>query len=353
VRASFFIYSLILPSIPKTISLETMRATCLAIMGALLLESASAYRLFFYLGDMCNGEQLGISRVAGPSTCNTEFSGQAQSVLVKIDNVNDDKYAVKFYDEEGCGGQPLSEVANNQACLVLSYAGLPAYKSYQVTGGIRKRSSSNTNDMVTEIDFGGISNGSFYTPLNHGIGALFENFTHDTDGTITDSDNLINIWWGNETFPEEAVEKRELRGQCTHLVRCTGAFLTNGVNIVTWGATALYNKISPSAGWAPFFKHPLTAAVGGAAAGSGITIIWQAHGAQPAEGACESDGTIRSFVRDMINTFASSGARTGYSEECQGSVCAGVSYAIGNQGNDLRAEGCYAAYKNTDPASSS
>jgi len=333
-----------------------MRSTSIYLATAALLESTSAYRLFFYRGPSCTGEQLGVSAVAGPSTCNNEFAGVAESVLVKIDNANDDQYAVKFYSEASCGGQPLSEVSNNQACLVLSYIGVPSYTSYQVTGGVRKRGDS--TNQVTETDFGGIHNGSFHTPLNHGIGALFEDFAYDANGTIVDEDDLINTWWGGETsssadsVKERDLMERDLMGTCTNLVRCTGTTIANGAAIVSSAATTVYNKVSPTAGWAPFFKHPLTAAVGGSVAGAGLTLAVQSHGSKPAEAACDTEGTVRSFMRDLINNFSSTGARTGYTEECQGAVCAGVSFAVGNQGNNLRQEGCYGAYINTDPATS-
>jgi len=79
---------------------------------------ADAWRLAFYLGSDCMGEELSTVSYPYGSACNQLSSSttNVQSVLSTKDSPDDDDYEVALYDSDDCTGETLGVISDEAVC---------------------------------------------------------------------------------------------------------------------------------------------------------------------------------------------------------------------------------------------
>ncbi|KAE8381260.1 hypothetical protein BDV26DRAFT_278849 [Aspergillus bertholletiae] len=90
------------------------------VCSALFVTTALGYRIFEYTDERCTGAQARLHHLAGPSSCERLNDGVTSSVLVKIDNIHDDQYAVNVYDDDDCTDSVVGYIRNMNGCLTRS-----------------------------------------------------------------------------------------------------------------------------------------------------------------------------------------------------------------------------------------
>lgn len=171
-----------------------------------LFATSLAYRVFEYAGDRCTGAQVGLHRLAGPSACTPLNEGVATSVLVKIDNVNNDKYTTVIYDTEDCTGAIVGSLTNFNGCLDLYAFHNTVGKAVQVIPASGKRDNPNKG-FVTDQQYNLASKNEtvMKVPIMRGGFYTSQKSNHSEDGTYLDE--AFDIF--NPMTPEQLKEDDE------------------------------------------------------------------------------------------------------------------------------------------------
>ncbi|KAJ5651276.1 uncharacterized protein N7484_004999 [Penicillium longicatenatum] len=100
------------------------------VPALLLLSTANAYTLTFYVGSECNSEELEVVNNVGGTCLSTGLSGtNAQSVEVTKEDSDSDNQEIAFHQSDDCTGQTLT--LTESGCVNIDTAGLVA-NSYRV-----------------------------------------------------------------------------------------------------------------------------------------------------------------------------------------------------------------------------
>lgn len=84
-----------------------------------LVATTTGYRLTEYTGNRCTKAEAGFHRLAGATACSKLNATDAKSILVKVDNVYDDRHSVIVYENDDCTGSILGVIENMNGCLNL------------------------------------------------------------------------------------------------------------------------------------------------------------------------------------------------------------------------------------------
>ncbi|KAI9370348.1 hypothetical protein BJX61DRAFT_544720 [Aspergillus egyptiacus] len=313
---------------------------------AIFATSALGYRIFEYTGERCTGSQVGLHRLAGPSGCDQLNNGIASSVLVKIDNIHDDQYAVNVYDNDDCTGSIVGHIRNMNGCLNLSPFStvgqsikvIPAQQSAKMhaivgpsasegfeTDYLYNLRSSNAEQMKVPI-----AHGLFRTvdKANHTENGVYENEAFDIflptelenvsriqkqwtnpsteEGEDEGEDDDISAWSvHSHSAPADLLDTRQFEwAYCNFEALCLGAISLS---------YRVRNSQTAQAAFEAFRDHPWLVIAQGvdflvARAASGITIIGTITGSggeSPSK--CDSGGNPGSLAKDLINSAKSEG----------------------------------------------
>jgi len=104
-----------------------MRAILPIVLTA---TAANAWRLAFYLGSDCMGEELSTVSYPDGSACSKLSSSTTnfESVLASRDSSNDDNYEVALYDSDDCIGETLGVISDDSVCYPDRDSKLKAYR---------------------------------------------------------------------------------------------------------------------------------------------------------------------------------------------------------------------------------
>lgn len=91
-----------------------------SLVYSAFVATSLAYRVLEFTGKRCTGAEVGIDRLVEPSTCTALNEGISNSVLAKIDNFNDDKYALNVHDTDDCTGNIVGGTIGLNGCLNIS-----------------------------------------------------------------------------------------------------------------------------------------------------------------------------------------------------------------------------------------
>lgn len=190
--------------------MEVLQVPIAKVLGPLvysaLFATSLAYRVFDYTGDRCTGSQVGLHWLAGTSACTPLNKGVATSVLVKIDNVNDDKYTTVIYNTEGCTGAIVESLTNFNGCLDLYAFHNTVGKVVQIIPVSGKCDEINKG-FVTDQQYNLASKNEMVmkVPIMHGGFYTSRKSNHSEDGTFLDE--AFDIF--NPMTPEQLKEADE------------------------------------------------------------------------------------------------------------------------------------------------
>jgi len=101
-----------------------------------------------FTDERCTGAQVGIHRIAEPSTSTVLNEDVSTSILVKLDNFNDDQYIVKVHDTDDCTENIVGTITGLNGYLNISQNATG--KAVQV---IPVSSDGTTRGFVTDYQY--------------------------------------------------------------------------------------------------------------------------------------------------------------------------------------------------------
>lgn len=164
--------------------MKFLQSSLLGLFLSLFSSCATSYRILEYNGKQCNSEQLNVHRLAGPSPCEKLSSGNAQSALVKIDNIHDNQYDVVLYSSETCDGQVIGLIHNANGCLPVDVPGFGTAKSVRVVPTSSQAANYRRTDADSdpELNMGSIEPGIIRSPIAPGVFVNINTKDHDEYG---------------------------------------------------------------------------------------------------------------------------------------------------------------------------
>lgn len=167
--------------------MKSLQSSLLGLFFVSLFSScATSYRIFEYKGKQGNSEQLNVHRLAGPSPCERLSSGNAQSALVKIDNIHDNQYDVVLYSSETCDGQVIGLIHNANGCLPVDVPGFGTARSVRVVPTTSQAANYRRADVESdpELNMESIQPGTIQSPIAPGVFVNINIKDHDEDGSF-------------------------------------------------------------------------------------------------------------------------------------------------------------------------
>ncbi|KAI9371256.1 hypothetical protein BJX61DRAFT_38858 [Aspergillus egyptiacus] len=177
------------------------------------------HRLFQYARDSCNGQAVRDFRLAGLNSCQSLDYGVAQSVLVKIDNVNDNKYEVDFFSDDNCHGNIIRNVYNTNACvdIFLGPSHAMSVSTENATAVAQEEAQAQENSVPDPLlnyedktpALKRTTEKQLFTPIRKGVFIPVNSSNVDADGTYLDEQ--VSVFYPFTV--EEAVELEYLRSE--------------------------------------------------------------------------------------------------------------------------------------------
>lgn len=148
----------------------------------------SSYRIFEYQGDKCNGPEINVHRLAGPSAC-TSLNSITQSVFIKIDNIHDDQYDVVLCSSDSCDGRIVGLIHNTNGCLPADVPGFGKAHSICVvqTSSQTKKLCRADEELESDLEYNmdSLREGTIQSPISPGVFVTIKKEDHDEDGFFT------------------------------------------------------------------------------------------------------------------------------------------------------------------------
>ncbi|GLA13851.1 hypothetical protein AnigIFM62618_011106 [Aspergillus niger] len=149
----------------------------------------NSYRIFDYQGDKCNGAELNVHRLAGPSACTSLNIGITQSVFIKIDNIHDDQYDVVLHSSDSCDGRTVGLIHNTNGCLPADVPGFGKAHSICVvqTSSQTKKLCRADEELESDLEYNmdSLREGTIQSPISPGVFVTIKKEDHDEDGFFT------------------------------------------------------------------------------------------------------------------------------------------------------------------------
>ena len=296
-----------------------------SLVYSVIFATSLAYRVFEYTGDRCTGSQVGLHRLAGPSACTPLNEGVATSVLVKIDNVNDDKYTTVIYDTEDCTGAIVGSLTNFNGCLDLYAFHNTVGKAVQVIPASGKRDDPNKG-FVTDQQYNLASKNEtvMKVPIMHGGFYTSQKANHSEDGTYLDEAfDVFNPMTPEQLKEADEAEPYELASTdstnyismhslserqfeyayCDWHAICMGA-VDLGIKLYNVQLGRAINHYVNSEPWRTFWRG-IDFVVGRAVNSIMIITSLQTSGTQNT--ACDTNKMTGRLIQDLVNSISAEG----------------------------------------------
>lgn len=284
----------------------------LFLIIASLSTLVQSYRLLEYAGTGCASEHVNTLRLAGPSACTNLDDGIAESVLVKIDNVNDIDYKVVFYTDENCQGMMANMVHNANSCVDIYNEFSSALNAKSVR--VEPTNNVKRDNKIENIwmDYGYGEDGHYYTPIAPGVFAPVNTSHIDADGTFTDIDKSLDYFVNNTHFDisssnydveflKDLTDRDLTPAFCAAVQHCIDNLPElNGYGAVKWAIRM--GKALRGVPWKKGAKG-LQIVVDQVANGATLYSAWQSGGTQSEK--CDTRYDTGALVEDSMKAKAS------------------------------------------------
>jgi hypothetical protein len=160
-----------------------------SLVYSVLFATTLGYRIFEYTGQRCTGAEVGTHRLAGHSACIKLDELVASSLLVKIDNIHDDKYAVNVYGNDDCTGPIVGAIQNMNGCLNNLHASSNTVgKSVQVVPVSQESDTPMNESFETDYLYNlpAEDDEHMEVPIAHGLFRRVDKANHTEDGAYVD-----------------------------------------------------------------------------------------------------------------------------------------------------------------------
>lgn len=321
-----------------------------------LAAAAQAYHVSFFIGPNCEGEELGAFSVTTGSGCRSDYAGQAESVLVRTDNMNDANTYLNIFSHPQCGGPGDGRYVHNEnTCLELSGLGQPEYMSYDVaqypdTGVDAVRTMSNTSAQEHEELWSSPHfNGDVFPLLvSPGVWRVVPHSDLNADGSLPSDIDYLDDWsWTGWPMPNSTAENptAELQehaivdGFCQVFSYCKDKAI-GALYLTAPYIDRVTNAIPARATWDQLSRHPIAASVA-----SGVIVYYATAGAKPSDNnKCDTTTDLKTFSKDILSRAIANGETSsqGVEKACNetNNLCSVARYAVFRQGMEPH-DGCY------------